>query len=47
MTKEAIALLEIVLQGGPPARRELPPPIDLGFPLTNEFLDRAKREGRE
>ena len=47
MTKEAIALLELGLQTGPPTRRELPPPIDLGFPLTDEFLERAKREGRE
>jgi plasmid stability protein len=47
LTKEAIALLEMELQAGSPARPELPPPIDLGFPLTDEFLDRAKREGRE
>ena len=47
MAEEAIALLEMELQGEPPARREPPQPIDLGFPLTDELLDRAKREGRE
>ena len=46
MTKEAIALLETALEGKPAAIRALPEPLELGFPLTDEFLDRAKRAGR-
>ena len=44
LNKEVIALLEAVLAERPP---ELPPPIELGFPLTQDWLDRAISEGRE
>lgn len=46
MTREAIALLE---QGLGLARQvqEPPAPYRGQFPLTDEFIDKAKREGRE
>ena len=46
MTKEAIALLEQALSQ-PPQVRELPPPYKGRFPLTETFVDKARREGRE
>ena len=44
LSKEAIALLEAALTERP---AELPPPIELAFPLNREWLDRAVAEGRE
>lgn len=46
MTKEVVALLEQALGQGP-RREEFPPPFKGRFPVTDEFIDRAKREGRE
>lgn len=46
MTKEAVALLEKALTEEPEVR-EAPPPYKGKLPLTDELLDRAKREGRE
>jgi plasmid stability protein len=45
MTQQAIVILESALgpvSHIPPAR-----PVKLGVPLTNAFINRAKREGRE
>lgn len=44
MARQAVALLEKELIGQP--SRVLPPPIKSPFKLTDEFLNRAKREGR-
>ncbi len=44
LSKEVIALLEAALADRP---AELPPPIELAFPLTKEWLDKAIGEGRE
>jgi len=44
MAMQAVVLMEKGLGAG--AGWELPPPIKLSFPLTEEFLNRAKREGR-
>jgi plasmid stability protein len=46
MTKEAISLLEQALNQ-PPQVREPPAPYKGHFPLTESFIDQAKREGRE
>lgn len=46
MTKEAIALLEAALSRAPGVR-ELPPPYRGKIKLTQEFIDKAKREARE
>lgn len=46
MTKEAIALLEQGLGIGTNMARELPAPYKGKFPLTDEFIDQAKRQGR-
>jgi plasmid stability protein len=46
MTREALALLESALDPAPPPP-ELPPLLHAGSPLTREFLEQAKREGRE
>lgn len=45
MTREAIALLEEAL-GRTDGVKELPPPYRGAFPLTQAFIDDAKREGR-
>lgn len=44
MSKEVIALLEATLAECP---AQLPPPIELAFPLTQDWLDRSISEGRE
>jgi plasmid stability protein len=44
LSKEVIALLEATLAERP---AELPPPIELAFPLTQDWLERAIAEGRE
>ena len=44
LSKEVIALLEAALAERVP---DLPPPIELAFPLTPDWLDRAVSEGRE
>ena len=46
LTREALALLEQALSETLFGRRELPPPFRGRFPLTNEFINAAKREGR-
>jgi len=45
MTKEALYLLETALLEEKPQRPELPEPLQGNFPLTNEWIDKAKREG--
>ncbi len=45
MTREVIAILSEDL--GKPAAYDLPAPFKGKFPLTEEFIDKAKREGRE
>jgi hypothetical protein len=50
MTQEALMMLEDALireEAANKGYRELPPPVKGPFPLTEEFLDWAKREGRE
>lgn len=44
MSKEVIAILEDAL--GWSTERTYPPPVKLAFPLTDEFLNKAKRWGR-
>ena len=46
MTKEVLAVLEQALGAGPGASKT-PPPFKGRFPLTDGFLDKAKRTGRE
>ena len=43
LSKEVIALLEVALAERP---AELPPPLELAFPLSKEWLDQAVSEGR-
>jgi plasmid stability protein len=45
MTREALALLESALDLAP-RPSELPPLLHTGTLLTQEFLERAKRQGR-
>jgi hypothetical protein len=50
MTQEALMMLEEALireEASKRGTREFPPPVKGPFPLTDEFLDWAKREGRE
>ncbi len=44
MTGQAVAILEEGLGAKRPAG--LPPLVEPPFPLTNDFINRAKREGR-
>ena len=44
LSKEVIALLEAALAERPP---ELLPPLDLAFPLAQDWLEQAISEGRE
>jgi plasmid stability protein len=44
LSKEVIALLEGALADRPAG---LPPPLELAFPLIQEWLDQAVGEGRE
>ena len=44
MAKEVITILEDAL--GRSTERTYPPPVKLAFPLTDEFLNKAKRWGR-
>jgi hypothetical protein len=46
MNREAIALIEEALRRTD-AAVDLPGPLKGRFPLTPEFVKRAKREGRE
>ncbi|OGA38291.1 MAG: hypothetical protein A3G24_15850 [Betaproteobacteria bacterium RIFCSPLOWO2_12_FULL_62_13] len=46
MTKEVLALLERALSEET-RPQEVPPPFRGRFALTDEFIDRARREGRE
>jgi len=48
MTKEALYLLEVALIEEEEERPlSLPEPFDAGCLLTDEWIDQAKREGRE
>ncbi len=48
MTKEALYLLEMALSETEEKRPlPLPEPFEAGFLLTDEWIDQAKREGRE
>jgi len=48
MTKEALYLLEMALTEENAERPlPLPEPYEGSFPLTNEWLEQAKQEGRE
>ena len=47
MTKEALSILEFVLLEEEFPKRALPEPIKTKFLLTDEWLDAAKRWGRE
>jgi len=44
MAKEVVNILEDAL--GTSTERTYPPPVKLAFPLTDEFLNKAKRWGR-
>ena len=44
MTKEVVTILEDALGTG--AEPTYPPPVKLAVPLTDEFLNKAKRWGR-
>ena len=46
MTREAVAILEQALEGGT-AVKEVPPPYKGRITLTQDMLERARREGRE
>lgn len=46
MTKEVVVLLERALRQRDHSEH-LAPPFKGRFPLTDEFIDRAKRDGRE
>ena len=46
MTKEVLAVLEQAL-GAQALRSKTPAPFRGHFPLTDKFLDKARREGRE
>lgn len=45
MTREAVVILSEGV--GPSTTREAPAPYKGKFPLTEAFIDEAKREGRE
>ena len=49
MTQEALMMLEeaLIREEANRGHKELPPPVKGPFPLTDEFLDWAKRQGRE
>lgn len=47
MRKEALFILEKALLEDEAATRELPPPIQGQYLLTDEWIDAAKQEGRE
>jgi plasmid stability protein len=44
MAKEVVTILEGALGAG--TERAYSPPVKLAFPLTDRFLDKAKRWGR-
>jgi len=46
MTKEVLVVLERALNEEAPPQ-EVPPPFKGRFTLTDEFIDRARREGRK
>lgn len=46
ITKEVLALLERAL-GEERVSKDIPPPFEGRFPLTDKLIDQARREGRE
>jgi plasmid stability protein len=44
MNKQAVSILEQALEK--PGLGQLPPPVKLKFPITNEWLNKAKHWGR-
>ena len=44
MAKQVIAILDQILGEARP--RPYPPPVRVAFPITDEFLNKAKRWGR-
>jgi len=46
MTREALMLLEQGVEREEQSERRFPDPIKLSYPMTNRFIDRAKRQGR-
>ncbi len=46
MNKEIIAMLEDVLMNGE-SRPELPKPLYIAEPIDDDFINKAKRSGRE
>jgi len=46
MTKEGLALLERAA-GEEKRSKDVPPPFEGRFPLTDKLIDQARREGRE
>ena len=46
MTKEALYLLEVALEGETVPKKELPLPIQGKFLLTDAWIEQAKQEGR-
>jgi len=47
MTKEVLAVLERALSEEDRTPEVVPPPFKGRFALTDEFIDQARREGRE
>ena len=47
MTKEVLAVLERALSEEDRPEEVIPPPFKGRFALTDEFIDQARREGRE
>ena len=47
MTKEVLAVLERALSDEDRLQDVVPPPFKGRFALTDEFIDQARREGRE
>jgi len=46
MTREALALLEVAVDQAQRESKEFPAPFKGPHPLTDKFLNQAKREGR-
>jgi len=46
MNGEALMILEEGLSKMSRPATKLPPPVNLGFPVTADFINKAKRKGR-